>query len=62
MPILIVNGTADTLVPPELNLPLLEEALKKQGNTQFSIIKPDKVGHHYFVIEDNNTEKSTYFL
>lgn len=51
MPILLVNGASDLWVPPELNVPKIEEALQLAGNNNVTTVILDKIGHHFNVSE-----------
>jgi uncharacterized protein len=44
-PVLAINGSKDLQVSPELNLPAIEQSLKKGGNQNVSIRKMDGLNH-----------------
>jgi len=44
-PVLALIGENDVQVPAETNLPAIEKALKEGGNTDFKILKPEKLNH-----------------
>jgi pimeloyl-ACP methyl ester carboxylesterase len=45
IPVLVLNGERDLHVPPDVNLPVIEKALKKAGNKDYTIIKFPKLNH-----------------
>jgi uncharacterized protein len=45
VPVLVLNGTKDTQVTSALNVPAIEEALKRGGNTQSTTIVYDGLNH-----------------
>ena len=45
VPVLAVNGANDMQVPPEQNLPVIENALKKGGNKDYKIVEIPKLNH-----------------
>ena len=44
-PVLALNGELDLQVPPSLNLPAIEKALKAGGNRDYAIVKLPKLNH-----------------
>ena len=44
-PILAINGSKDLQVPSKVNLPAIESALKKGGNTKFTIKELPGLNH-----------------
>jgi fermentation-respiration switch protein FrsA (DUF1100 family) len=44
-PVLALNGELDLQVPPDLNLPAIEKALKAGGNRDYQIVKLPKLNH-----------------
>lgn len=45
VPVLALNGSLDTQVPPEQNLPEIEKALKKGGNKDFTVRELPGLNH-----------------
>lgn len=45
VPVLAVNGANDMQVPPEQNLPVIENALKKGGNKDYKVVEIPKLNH-----------------
>jgi hypothetical protein len=44
-PVLVINGENDLQVPPEENLPRIEQALRQGGNTNFKVLRPARLNH-----------------
>jgi fermentation-respiration switch protein FrsA (DUF1100 family) len=44
-PVLAINGSKDLQVPPDYNLPPIEQALKSGGNTHYKVVKLDGLNH-----------------
>ena len=44
-PVLAINGSKDLQVPPDYNLPPIEQALKAGGNTHYKVVKLDGLNH-----------------
>jgi pimeloyl-ACP methyl ester carboxylesterase len=44
-PVLALNGERDLQVPPDLNLPAIDKALKAGGNHDYQIVKLPKLNH-----------------
>ncbi len=45
VPVLAINGENDLQVPPQQNLPIIEEALKEGENKDFKVIEIPKLNH-----------------
>jgi pimeloyl-ACP methyl ester carboxylesterase len=44
-PVLVIIGENDLQVPPENNLPPIEQALKTSGNDDYRVMRPAKLNH-----------------
>ena len=44
-PVLAINGSKDLQVPPDQNLPPIEQALKAGGNANYKVVKLDGLNH-----------------
>jgi hypothetical protein len=44
-PVLVIIGGNDLQVPPDENLPPIEEALRKGGNEDFRVLRPARLNH-----------------
>jgi pimeloyl-ACP methyl ester carboxylesterase len=58
-PALVINGSLDPYQSPELNLPPIQEALFKGGNSDFTIMVAPNVNH---VMQDAKTGLPTEYL
>jgi uncharacterized protein len=45
VPVLVIIGNNDLQVPPAENLPPIEQALRKGGNTDFRVMRPERLNH-----------------
>jgi fermentation-respiration switch protein FrsA (DUF1100 family) len=44
-PVLVIIGENDLQVPPDNNLPPIEQALKTSGNDDYRVMRPAKLNH-----------------
>lgn len=47
IPVLAMNGELDEAVPTKISVPIFEEALRKAGNKDFTVIVLAKAGHNF---------------
>jgi fermentation-respiration switch protein FrsA (DUF1100 family) len=47
VPVLAMNGGLDENVPTKLSVPLMEQALRKAGNKDFTVTVFPKAGHNF---------------
>jgi fermentation-respiration switch protein FrsA (DUF1100 family) len=47
VPVLAMNGELDEAVPTKQSVPMLERALRKAGNKDFTIVVLPKAGHNF---------------
>jgi uncharacterized protein len=45
VPVLVIIGGNDLQVPPAENLPRIEQALRQGGNTDFRVMRPERLNH-----------------
>jgi pimeloyl-ACP methyl ester carboxylesterase len=55
--VLVINGEKDLQVPPDLNLPKIEEALKDGGNTHYTVKKLPGLNHLFQTCETGSPEE-----
>ncbi|WP_177176585.1 alpha/beta hydrolase family protein [Hyunsoonleella jejuensis] len=56
-PILVLNGTKDVQVLPEVNLPEIEKALSASGNTDVTIKELENLNHLFQTAETGNVDE-----
>ncbi|NOY05819.1 MAG: alpha/beta hydrolase, partial [Chlorobi bacterium] len=72
-PVLVINGDKDLQVPPDLNLPAIEKALREGGNTRFRIKRFPGLNHlfqkaetglpgEYMKIEETFSEEAMRYI